>query len=125
VNPRGGRDDRGFVSDDSAADHVTVHDLVTARAEGAVVIDVREPLEFAGGRVPGAVNVPLSTVPLALGRLAELGVGGPLYVICHLGSRSAQAADYLRQYGIEAHTVDGGTQQWTDQGHPLERDERG
>jgi len=108
------------VAEQGGAEHVTVADLVAARAAGAVVIDVREPEEFAGGRVPGAVNVPLSTVPLALGRLAELGTDGPIYVVCHLGGRSAQAADYLTQYGIEARIVDGGTQEWTDQGHPLE-----
>ena len=103
------------------AGHVTVADLVTARAAGAVVIDVREPEEFADGRVPGAVNVPLSTVPLALGRLAELGNDGPLYVVCKVGSRSAQAAHYLTQYGIESRTVDGGTQQWANQGHAVDR----
>ena len=93
------------------AEHVTVAELVSARAAGAVVVDVREPAEFAAGRVPGAVNVPLATVPLSLGRLAELAADGPLFIVCHVGGRSQQAADYLTQYGIDSRTVDGGTQE--------------
>lgn len=100
--------------------HVSVDDLVAARQRGAVVIDVREPEEFAGARVPGAINVPLATMPLSLGRLAELATDGPLYVVCQVGGRSAQAAEYLTQYGIESCTVDGGTQDWAAGGQPLE-----
>ena len=102
------------------AGHVTVAELESARAAGAVVVDVREPAEFAAGRVPGAVNVPFATVPLALGRLAELAGDGPLFVVCHVGGRSARAADYLTQYGIDSRTVDGGTQEWAAGGRPLD-----
>jgi rhodanese-related sulfurtransferase len=102
-------------------EHVTVADLAAALAAGAVVVDVREPAEFAAGRVPGAVNVPLATVPLWLGRLAELAADGPLYVVCQVGERSARAVDYLTQYGIDSCTVDGGTQEWAAGGRPLHR----
>ena len=104
-----------------SAQHVTVADLVAARAAGAVVVDVREPAEFAAGRVPGAVNVPLAMVPFSLGRLAELAGDGPLFLVCHVGGRSARAADYLRQYGIDSRTVDGGTREWAAAGQPLDR----
>ena len=103
------------------AQHVSVADLVVGRAAGAVVVDVREPAEFADGRVPGALNVPLGTVAFSLGRLAELAVDGPLYLVCEVGGRSAHAADYLCQYGIDSRTVDGGTRAWVAGGHPLDR----
>lgn len=97
--------------------HVSIEDLRTALAEGATVIDVREPEEFATGHVPGARLVPLATVP---GALADLPAGEPVYVICQVGARSAQAAYFLSQRGIDARTVDGGTGDWMAAGHPVE-----
>ena len=98
--------------------YVTIEDLRTALSEGATVIDVREPEEFATGHVPGARLVPLATVPQAL---ADLPADGPVYVICQVGARSAQAAGYLSQRGIDARSVDGGTGNWMAAGLPVER----
>ena len=98
--------------------YVTIHDLKAAVDAGATVIDVREPHEFAGGHVPGAQLVPLATIPL---RLNELPAGEPVYLVCAVGARSAQAAQYLSQRGIDARTVDGGTGDWVAAGYPLER----
>ena len=98
--------------------HVSIEDLRTAMAEGATVIDVREPGEFATGHVPGARLVPLATVP---GALPDLPTGEPVYVICQVGARSAQAAEFLSQRGVDARTVDGGTGDWMAAGHPVER----
>lgn len=103
------------------AEHVSMADLVAAREAGAVVVDVREPEEYVGGRVPGAVNVPLGTVPASVGRLARLAGDGPLYLVCKSGGRSAQAADFLAEQGVAARTVDGGTQEWESGGRALDR----
>jgi rhodanese-related sulfurtransferase len=97
---------------------VSVHDLKTALDEGAAVIDVREPEEFSAGHVPGATLIPLMTVPQ---RLADLPAAGPLYVVCAVGGRSAQAAAFLAARGIDAVNVDGGTQDWVAAGYPVER----
>lgn len=95
---------------------VTVSDL---RAEPApYVIDVREPHEFAAGHVPGARPVPLATVPAAM---AQLPTDQPVYVICEVGGRSAQAAMFLARQGVDARNVDGGTQAWRAAGYPVER----
>ena len=98
--------------------YVTIEDLRTALAEGATVIDVREPEEFATGHVPGARLVPLATVPQVL---ADLPADEPVYVICQVGGRSAQAAGYLSQRGFDARSVDGGTGDWLAAGLPVER----
>lgn len=98
--------------------YVTIHDLKTAVDAGATVIDVREPHEYAGGHVPGARLVPLGTIPL---RLDELPAGEPVYLVCAVGARSAQAAQYLSQRGVDARTVDGGTGEWVAAGFPVER----
>ncbi len=71
----------------------------TERAAGAgaedapAVLDVRTRGEFAGGRVPGAVNVPLDELSDAVraGRLDGMR-GRPVAVVCAIGKRSAQVA---------------------------------
>lgn len=82
------------------------------------VIDVREPYEFAGGHVPGATNIPLSTVPERLGKLMD---GVTLYIICASGGRSQQATQFLAAQGRTAVNVEGGTSAWIQGGHPVER----
>ena len=64
------------------------------RTEGALLVDVREPEEFAAGHIPGAINVPLST----LGG-ADLPADRPLFLYCLRGSRSARVAAILKRRG--------------------------
>jgi rhodanese-related sulfurtransferase len=98
---------------------VTVQELHAAMDAGDVeLIDVREPFEFAGGHLPGATPMPLMTVP---GHLGELPDDVPVYVVCAVGARSAQAAAFLAQRGIDAVNVEGGTDAWVDAGYPVER----
>ncbi len=97
---------------------VSVHDLASAHATGAHLVDVREPDEFASGHVPGARLVPLAQVPAALDSLPR---DEPVYLICHSGGRSAQAGHYLAQQGLDARNVDGGTSGWIAAGYPVER----
>ena len=96
---------------------VTVRDLHAVLDQQPHLIDVREPDEFASGHVPGARLVPLSTVPA---ELPQLPSGEPVYVICEVGGRSAHAAIFLTQRGIDARNVEGGTQAWIAAGYPLE-----
>jgi rhodanese-related sulfurtransferase len=53
------------------------------------IVDVREPHEFAGGHIPGAINLPLSRF-----RPDEIPAGKPPVLICQAGARSGAA---LRQ----------------------------
>lgn len=98
---------------------VTVHNLKTTLDEGAtVVIDVREPYEYAEGHVPGAELMPLMTVPQ---HIDALPTDRPVYIICAVGGRSAQAAAFLATRGVDAVNVDGGTGEWIAAGYPVER----
>jgi rhodanese-related sulfurtransferase len=66
-------------------------------AEGAALVDVRTPEEFAAGHLQGAVNIPLSQVEK---RLKEFGPKDrPIVVYCRSGSRSASAARTLKSNG--------------------------
>ena len=91
-------------------------DLARAHAEGATVVDVREPGEYAEGHVPGAVNIPLSQVPA---RLDEVPGGGRVFVLCASGNRSKAATDVLLAAGTDAVSVRGGTKGWIQAGHPV------
>jgi len=59
------------------------------KSGACVVVDVREPNEYAAGRIPGAVNQPLSRFDPG-----RLPAGKPVVLVCKSGARSATA---LRQ----------------------------
>lgn len=97
---------------------VAVTSFIAAHADGALVLDVREPHEYAAGHVPGALLVPLSTVNDTAG---ELPTGRPIFVICQSGNRSRVAAERLSRAGHDARSVIGGTGAWIGAGRPVVR----
>lgn len=94
---------------------ITVQQL--REREGVPLIDVREPDEFAAGHVPGAVNLPMSTLGEHLDELPQ----GPFDVICQMGGRSARVVEALTARGHDATNVEGGTGAWAEAGYDLER----
>jgi len=93
---------------------ITVQEL--REREGVPLIDVREPDEFAAGHVPGAVNLPMSTIGERLEELPD----GAFDVICAVGGRSSRVVQALEARGYDATNVDGGTNEWIAQGFPVE-----
>jgi len=85
--------------------------------QGVPLIDVREADEFAAGHVPGAVNLPMSTLGDHLDALPE----GPFDVICQVGLRSARVVQALEARGFDATNVEGGTSEWAAASYPIER----
>jgi glyoxylase-like metal-dependent hydrolase (beta-lactamase superfamily II)/rhodanese-related sulfurtransferase len=97
-------------------------DDLRARPSDAAIVDVREPEEFAGGHVPGAVNLPQADLAT---RLDEVPRDRPLFLICQGGFRSLRAAQFLKQCGFgDVVSVKGGTEAWRTAGGEilLERD---
>jgi len=88
-----------------------------AQLDGATLIDVREQHEVDEVRVDGAVVLPMSTFTEHLDELPD----GPLYVMCHAGSRSARVTQFLEQQGYDATNVEGGISQWEAEGLPVAR----
>ncbi|MEA9984228.1 rhodanese-like domain-containing protein [Subtercola sp. RTI3] len=94
---------------------ITVDQL--ARLRAPMLLDVREPDEYATGHAPGAVNIPLSEL---IDHVGDIPVGRPVHVICQSGRRSAQATALLTDLGIDAINVEGGTTAWIQNGHNVE-----
>lgn len=104
-------------------------DLSRALAAGhqPLLLDVREPVEFALLHIPGSINVPRGvleqscewdydeTVPeLAAGRAREI------VVICRSGKRSALAADVMQKMGFaKVASLKTGVRGWNDYEQPL------
>ncbi|MGE3188516.1 MAG: rhodanese-like domain-containing protein, partial [Vicinamibacterales bacterium] len=87
---------------------------------GARVIDVRTPVEWAEGHLPGATHIPLGYLP---GRLDELPRDQPLLMQCQAGARSAIAASLLERAGFtEVLNLTGGYEAWVGQGYAVSRE---
>jgi rhodanese-related sulfurtransferase len=81
------------------------------RAEGATVIDVRNPDEYLAGHLPAAVNIPLPELRERFAEVALLAERGPVLLYCMVGFRSYVAYRILRQRGVEqVATLAGGMQ---------------
>jgi rhodanese-related sulfurtransferase len=97
---------------------VAVADAARLREEGALVLDVRQPDEWAAGHVPGATLIPLGELE---GRVAEVPRDRTIVVICRSGNRSAQGRDVLLAAGFGAVTsVAGGMTAWEGAGLDVE-----
>ena len=88
---------------------IDVDQLAEHLAAGGRVVDVREPDEYTDAHVPGAVLVPLATVP---DHVDAFTGEGPTYVICKSGGRSMRACEFLAEQGVPAVNVAGGTMAW-------------
>jgi rhodanese-related sulfurtransferase len=65
--------------------------------QGAQLVDVRSPAEYAGGSVPGALNIPVQVLG---GHLGSLDPSRPVIVYCASGGRSAMATNMLKSAGF-------------------------
>lgn len=79
--------------------------LSTRDATGELLIDVREPDEFARGHIEGALNLPLSQMRQ---RYRELPAERGLLLYCGVGQRAYFSTRFLRQHGYEARNLSGG-----------------
>lgn len=94
-------------------------DDLDGRDPDALLVDVREPVEYGWGHVPGAVNIPQADLA---DRIEELPRDRPLLMICQGGFRSLRAAQFLKQVGFDnVASVAGGAAAWAALGKPLDR----
>lgn len=73
------------------------------------LIDVRETEEAAAGKIPGAVNIPLSLLEF---RLQDIDKSKEHIMVCRSGNRSGQAVRFLESRGFNVINMDGGMLEW-------------
>lgn len=86
--------------------------------QDAVLLDVRDPDEWASVRAPGALHIPMRQLSTSTDRLP---MSGTIACICRVGARSAIAAEALVGAGYHAVNVAGGMDAWEGAGLPVER----
>jgi rhodanese-related sulfurtransferase len=97
---------------------LTVEELkaMRDRGEAPVLVDVREPREWAISDLPGSVKIPLGTLPQSLERLSA---SDEIVVYCRTGGRSGTAVQFLRQMGFDrAKNLAGGINMWAERIDP-------
>ena len=86
---------------------------------GAVLVDVREEHEYAGGMALGAVGIPRAELERDPGRHFS-DRSRPIVLICQAGGRSMLAAEILHRLGyLQVYSVQGGMNQWGAVGLPM------
>ncbi len=77
----------------------------------SVLLDVRLPVEYREGHIPGSVNLPLQDIGTALDLIEN--TDAPLFVYCYSGARSMRAAAALREMGFTSIRDLGGISAYT------------
>lgn len=101
-------------------DTATTQAIIEAPPEGLVILDVRAPDEFAGGRIPGATMINIYEPSFAEDVLA-LDRSVPYLVYCKAGSRSRSAVEFMAANGFtDVADYGGGWLEWSASGGPVE-----
>lgn len=85
-------------------------------AAGALLLDVREPVEWEAGHPPDAHHVPMADVP---DHLDQLPRDETVVVFCRSGVRSLKTAEFLVAQGFDAVNLAGGAKAWTADDFPF------
>jgi len=90
----------------------------------ALIVDVREPHEYAAGHVPGAINIPRGVLEFQIwkqvGFPANAEIDRPVYLQCQSGNRASLAAQSLEELGFTHTTaVVMSLEDWQKAGNPL------
>jgi hydroxyacylglutathione hydrolase len=100
------------------AEEIDVAELLrVARDRPLQIVDVREPEEWAEGRIPGSIHLPMGELAA---RLGELDPETPVVTVCRIGVRSLISADDLLLAGFpDVRSLAGGIVAWEEAGQPL------
>jgi rhodanese-related sulfurtransferase len=95
----------GMLAENVLNGDMPVADWLELDRTDALLLDVREPDEFAGGHVPTAINLPLSQMR---DRYAELPTNRDIWTYCGVGQRAYFAGRFLAQHGYRSRNRSGG-----------------
>ena len=96
--------------------------IAAAEADSAaVILDVRQPDEFAAGHLAKAVNLDWLNPSAFSEGMAKLDKDHTYYIYCRSGRRSNAAASKMKREGFRVFDMKGGYLQWTSEGRPVVR----
>lgn len=87
----------------------------------AVILDVRQPSEFADGHIPGAINIDWLNRAEFNREIKELPKDKTYYIYCRSGRRSHEAATKMASEGFSVIDMKGGILSYESSGLPLEK----
>ena len=94
---------------------ISAVEAAALQAEGAFILDVRQPEEWNAGHIEGATLIPLGELN---SRLSEVPQNVPVVVVCRSGNRSATGRDILLSAGYPSVTsMAGGMKAWAAAGY--------
>ena len=107
-----------------AKQNIVEIDAVAAKniLETSLILDVREPAEYAAGHLPGAFNIPRGVLEFKIGSHPDFQDKQDAYIIvyCQSGGRSALATEVLNKMGFNhAVSMAGGFKAWTESGNKV------
>ena len=108
------------MSDDARIVDVDLDEVKRGLEDGSMLlVDVREPHEFAAGHIPNSVSHPLSSFdPAAL----PVEDGKRIVFYCAAGVRSVRAIEFAQAAGLELREhFAGGFREWSLAGEPIAR----
>ncbi|CAN1210352.1 Rhodanese-related sulfurtransferase [Tumidithrix helvetica PCC 7403] len=89
------------------------------KSDNALLIDVRQPSEYASGHIPNAMNIPLQTLTANLDKIPQ---NQPIVLYCTTGYRSAMGVMTLQMLGhTNVRAFPPSIQGWKAAGEPLEK----
>ena len=86
--------------------------------DGALLLDVREDVEWQAGHAPQATHLPMSRIGASVDQLPTDRL---IVCVCHVGARSAAVAEALNNAGYTAANLAGGMDAWQAAGLPVVR----
>jgi NADPH-dependent 2,4-dienoyl-CoA reductase/sulfur reductase-like enzyme/rhodanese-related sulfurtransferase len=95
----------GMVAENVLSGDLPIADWSTLNSTRALILDVREPAEYAAGHIPDSLNLPLSQLR---DRYAELPIERDIWISCGVGQRAYFATRFLAQHGYRTWTLSGG-----------------
>lgn len=90
-----------------------INQAIANREPDSIVIDVREPKEYAAGHIPGSINIPGARINTVDEVIPEMDT--PLYIYCLSGARSSRAVASLQGMGYSNVKNIGGINQYKGQ----------
>lgn len=87
---------------------IDICEYMKTRSKDDILVDIREPLMFAFGTVPGAINIPLDNIK----QLYRLPKERSVYVFCQAGEISPEIVELLSDAGYHAYNLTGGYREY-------------